>query len=373
MALTSMDSLINAMSAGQTYRSDFNKNTLPTTAYAAGQWYDLSMGAGNPSVNAVIGSAANLVQQNVSETTSITAATGALGGSIATTTFTDTTHGSGRFTVGMLLSGTGVAPGTYITALGTGTGANNTGTYTVNISQTVTAQTITGTGTPNGIYHGGDVGVSNKSLSNASIFSAATTSAPAVAMLYDMLACFTITSTTVTGTQAFTGQAAWPRYANGAGVRAFLVPSIVMGAGTPTVQLGYTNTASVSGRLTPSAPSLPLLNTTAPVGSIPYAGTGIGKYGPFLPLQSGDSGIASVQNINFNATMTSGVMNLIICKPLAFLPITTVGVAAERDFVNMLPSMPRIYDGACLNWALYAGAAVPINTSYFGHIDTVWG
>jgi hypothetical protein len=48
-------------------------------------------------------------------------------------------------------------------------------------------------------------------------------------------------------------------------------------------------------------------------------------------------------------------------------------VAAERDFVNMLPSMPRIYDGACLHWALYAGAAVPTNTSYFGHIDSVFG
>jgi len=67
------------------------------------------------------------------------------------------------------------------------------------------------------------------------------------------------------------------------------------------------------------------------------------------------------------------VMNLIICKPLAFMPITTQGVASERDFVNMLPSMPRIYDGACLNWMIYAGAAVPVNTSYFGHIDTVWG
>ncbi len=77
---------------------------------------------------------------------SVTGVTAALGGSIAGTTFTDTTHGAGFFTVGQYLSGTGVTAGTKITALVTGTGANDGGTYTVDTSQTVTAQTITGSG-----------------------------------------------------------------------------------------------------------------------------------------------------------------------------------------------------------------------------------
>lgn len=373
MAIQSMDQMITAFTGGQFNRSDWNKNALPTAAQIAGLWYDLSMGAGNPGVNAVIGSTANLAHQGVTETTSTTAATAAASGSITTTTFTDTTHSTGRFTVGMLLSGTGVVAGTYITALGTGTGANNGGTYTINISQTVTSQTITGTAFPYGVAHGGDVSPLVKSAVNASVFSAAPTTAPAVFVLYDMLATYTISSVTTTGVQSFTGQAAWPRYADGKGVRAFLVPSVVMGAGTPTVQLGYTNPSSVSGRLTPAAPSLPLINTTSPVGSVPYSGTGVGKYGPFLPLQSGDAGLVSVQNINFSATMTSGAMNLVICKPLLTLPITTVGVVSERDLVNQLPSMPRIYDGACLQWLVYAGAATPVNSAFYGALDTVWG
>lgn len=65
-------------------------------------------------------------------------------GSIAGTTFTDTTHGLGIYAVGHYLYGAGVTPGTYIAALLTGTGANDGGTYTVNISQTVSATTITG-------------------------------------------------------------------------------------------------------------------------------------------------------------------------------------------------------------------------------------
>jgi hypothetical protein len=373
MAIGSMDNLMAALSGGQMYRSDWNKNALPVTAQALGQWYDLSTGAGNPMMNSLIGSQANLTHQGITETTTLTAASGASGGNITTTVFTDTTHGSGRFTVGMQLTGAGILPGTYIISLGTGTGANSGGTYNINLSQTVTSQTITGTGTPGGIYHGGDVGASNKHLLNASAFSAAVTTAPSIIMLYDMLATYTITTTTLTTVQTFLSQAAWPRYADGKGVRAFLVPSIVMGAGTPTVQLTYTNPASVGSRVTPGAPSLPIVNTTCPVGAVAYSGTGVGKYGPFLPLQSGDAGIQSVQSIQFNATMTSGVMNLVICKPLAFLPITTQGVAAERDFVNMLPSMPRIYDGAVIHAAMYAGALTPINSSFYGHIDVAWG
>ena len=84
-----------------------------------------------------------LSQAAVATSTVAAGATGALGGSISGTTFTDTTHGSGTFAVGQVLTGTGVTAGTWITAAGTGTGANNTGTYTVSRSQTVTAQTIT--------------------------------------------------------------------------------------------------------------------------------------------------------------------------------------------------------------------------------------
>jgi hypothetical protein len=137
--------------------------------------------------------------------------------------------------------------------------------------------------------------------------------------------------------------------------------------------LSYTNTASTAGQLTPATPSLPIINASSPVGAIAYSGTGAGKFGPFIPLAAGDQGILSVQTIQFSATMTSGVMNLVLCKPLLTLPITTVGVASERDLVNQLPSMPRVYDGANLQWLIYAGAATPTNSSFFGHIDSAWG
>lgn len=64
-------------------------------------------------------------------------------GSIATTTLTVSAvaTGSAPLAVGMQISGANVTPGTYITALGTGTGG--TGTYTVDTSQTAASAAIT--------------------------------------------------------------------------------------------------------------------------------------------------------------------------------------------------------------------------------------
>jgi hypothetical protein len=56
-------------------------------------------------------------------------------GSISGTTLTVSSINSGVIEVGSILSGTGVATGTIITALGTGTGG--AGTYTINISQNI--------------------------------------------------------------------------------------------------------------------------------------------------------------------------------------------------------------------------------------------
>lgn len=67
-------------------------------------------------------------------------------GSIAGNVLTVTALASGALAVGQSLTGTGIAAGTVITALGTGLGGNSTGaigTYFVNTSQTVASTTIT--------------------------------------------------------------------------------------------------------------------------------------------------------------------------------------------------------------------------------------
>jgi hypothetical protein len=247
------------------------------------------------------------------------------------------------------------------------------------------ADTILGTGTnlafqaltdatanATGIQHGGNVGGGTgfKHLLNAAAQTAAATTAPCVLQLVDLLGFYPITTVTTTGAQTLNNGVTIPRYTTGAGVQAFITPSTVMGAGTPNITLIYTNSAGTASRTTPA--TLPIGNTTAAVTSIVYSGTGSGKYGPFVPLQAGDAGIRSVQSINLSATYTSGVLNLVLCKPLLTLPITTLGVTAERDLVNQFMSMPKVFDGACLAWLMLAGAATPVASPLSGHLEFGW-
>ena len=244
------------------------------------------------------------------------------------------------------------------------------------------ADTILGTGTnlafqalsdavatASGIPHGGNVG-DYKVLLNAAAQTAAATTAPCVLMLVDILGFYPVTTVTTTGAQTLNNTVTLPRYTDGAGVQAFLTPSTVMGAATPNITLNYTNSAGTAGKATPA--TLPIGNTAAAVTSIVYSGTGTGKYGPFIPLAAGDAGIRSVQSINLSASYVSGVLNLVLCKPIMTLPITTLGVTAERDLVNQFASMPRIYDGACLNWLMLAGAATPVASPLSGHLEFGW-
>ena len=244
------------------------------------------------------------------------------------------------------------------------------------------ADTVMGTGTnlafqsltdvssgATGIPHGGNVG-GFKVLLNAAAQTAAATTAPAVLMLVDLLGFYPITTVTTTGAQTLNNSVTLPRYTDGAGVQAFLTPTTVMGAAAPNLSIGYTNSANVAARATPA--TLPIGNSAAAVTNIVYSGTGAGKYGPFMPLQPGDAGVRSVQSVNLSASYVSGVLNLVLCKPLMTLPVTTLGVTAERDLVNQFASMPRINDGACLAWLMLAGAATPVASPLSGHLEFGW-
>ncbi len=83
-----------------------------------------------------------------------------------------------------------------------------------------------------------------------------------------------------------------------------------------------------------------------------------------LPLQAGDKGVKSVEvGVNIVTANTAGVFNLVILKPLAYLPLIA-NQWNERDLVLQLASMPNIADGASLGLAILASSATAA---------TVWG
>ena len=221
-----------------------------------------------------------------------------------------------------------------------------------------------------GIWHGGNVSPDTKHIVNIGAFGNTATSVPSVLQLVDVLGYYPITTVTTTTAQTLNNTVTLPRYADGAGVRAYIVARATCGAGTPTIQISYTNEKGVSGRVVPVTLTAV---TTAAAGHIIHSDPTANHYGCFIPLANGDSGIQSIQTITLSATMTSGSIALVLCKPLTSLPITVLGVQSERNLLNQLPSLPRVYDGANLNFLLFTGAAYAAGGSISGYIETCFG
>lgn len=383
MGFASHDDFINEVTGnGKFRRADWNKNALPTTAQVAGVWYSLAGGAGNPPAQSLLGAGTNLSFQGGWHDVTPNANGIQHGGAVSP----DTKHilnvsgfSAAATTMPCVLMLVDMLAHYPITTVTTATSQAtiNSATFTADAGTDIITHAgydiptfsrvrlTTTTTLPGGLATATDYWTVRQSATTSKL---ATSLANAVAN--------TTIDITDTGTGTHTITPGLPRYTDGAGVQAFHVPSTVMGAGTPNLSFGssgYTNSAGVAGRAIPTSPALPALTTAAPVGMLDASGTGAGKYGPFIPLASGDAGIRSIQSIQYSATRTSGVGNIALCKPLLTLPLTTIGVAGERDLLNQIPSLPRVYDGAVLHWLIYAGANTPVNSAFYGHIDFGWG
>jgi len=381
---SSLDDLVNQITTnGKFWRADWNKNHATGGTVVAGSWQCLAGGAGNPPANTTLGGTTliPIAQYDFLSTGGgiphggpVSAAydgfkqlLGASAFSAAATTMPAIFQLVDLLTVIPLSNATISAAGTKtilgneVTTFTSSSGllANYTSdlpTYTP-ISYTNSGGALPTGLTANTVYWTVRVSAATSRL--------ATTLQNAIAG--------TVIAYTDAGTGTQTAMVRTPRYSDGAGVQAFLTASTAGTAGTGTFQLTYVNSANTAAKVTPTSPALPTNTATAPLLTIPYSGTGSGKFGPFFPLAGGDAGIRNITNIILaSAGVTTGVYNLCLAKPLLTLPMTTLGVAAERDLVNQMPSLPKVYDGANLVWLCYAGAAIPNNSAFYGHLDLGW-
>jgi len=233
-----------------------------------------------------------------------------------------------------------------------------------------TCTETTGNGTQIfGIPNGGNVSTDTKHLLNAAAITAVATGVPAQLMLVDMQGYYPGINMNVATSQTLLGTPTL-RYTNGVGIRAALVVVTTTGATAHNISMTYTNSAGTGSRTLP----VTVAGTASAITPhITHAGTAANNYGPFLPLASGDVGIQSVQSIQLSAASGAGTAALVLYKPLMTIPLTTATVASERDFVNQIPSLPQIKDGACLTWLLFTGAAVAASTNFYGSLEMGWG
>lgn len=387
---SSNDAIIAAMSAGQTFKATWGKNFNPTAAAVANEYHTLFRGAGNPQADAIFNAGAALTFQPVEDTTT-NAGCIQHGGNVQPTYNKYLASGTAVTAAATVVPATLVlidVIGFYrVTAVTTTTAQATTNTITTR-QATFTADASTDTCTytsvtsiPSNLVTGTRVRLTTTTTLPAPLATAtdyylikvsdtsyklATTNANALAG--------TAIDITNAGTGTHTLNWLLPRYTNGAGVQAifFNPAATALGAGTPNLSLGYTNSLQVASRATPTV--LPIGKTAASNSHILYTGaTGTGKYNYTVPLQGGDAGIAEINTIQNSTSYVSGEYSVALIKEIGRFPLSTLGLSAERNFIFELPSLPRIYDGAALYWLLGSGVATPANSAVSGDLNFIFG
>jgi len=381
---SSMDDFISEVTQnGQFFRTDWNKNFLPTSAAVAGEWHCLARGAGNPGADAIFNAGTNLTWQQVKDSTT-NAASVQHGGNVSPnykSIVNASAFTAAATTAPCILMLVDLLGFYRVTSVTTITSQATTNTLVAFSTFTADASTDIITHSNINLLNYSTIQVSSTTTLPAGL-SAATNyftvkvsdTTCKLATSYANAVAGTTIDITSAGTGTHTINTLLPRYTDGAGVQAFMWANNAtpLGAATPNLSLAsYTNSVATAAQATPTV--LPIGKTACPNGQILYSGTGAGKYGPFMPLAAGDRGIRSIENIQISVSYVSGEFSVALCKPLLTLPITTLGVAAERDLMNQMPSLPRVYDGAALYWLVYSGAATPTSSAIYGHLDFAWG
>lgn len=382
---SSNDNMINNVSAlGKLYSAPFTKQFNPTAAAVANEWHTLFRGGGNPQADALFDTGTNLQFQSVYD---VTTSAGCIqhGGNVGTngddfkTLMSAYAVTAAATTVPFTLQLIDVLGFMRVTTVTTTSAQSvvRTNTFTASSSSGLLLTyandwsnyqkvQFTTTGTlPTGLSLATDYWLVRVSATTARV---ATTYANALAG--------TVVAFTDAGTGTHTLTCRLPRYSSGAGVQAmfFNPAATALGAGTPNLLLGYTNSAGTASRATPTSPSAPIGKTAASNSLVLYSGaTGAGKFGPSIPLQGSDAGIQSIQTIQNSTSYVSGSYTVALYVPLGEIPLQVLGQPTFIDFTQaMYPSFPRVYDGAALYLIGKSGVATPANSAFDGRLNLGW-
>lgn len=377
MAIQSVDNMINSMSAGKLARFDFNKVT-GAAAYTAGRAYDMATLGASPVATSYPGTA--LVAQTFQESTGDgTNAFGIPNGGLVSSDIKHILNAAAWSVAATGVPATLILcdylmayPGINMNTLSAQT-LINSNTFTASSSSgllltftndftTYTQVRFTNSGgaLPTGLSAGTDYYLIRVSATTARVATSLANAVAGTAIAY---------TDAGTGTHTMTVQI--PRYTTGAGVRAFLTVRSTTGASAHNLAYSYTDQDGNAGATNPVTVAC---TASAIVPHITHAGIAANNYTPFLPLASGDSGMRSFQSVTLSAASGSAsTAALVLVRPLGQITISVAGLMTEKDFLNQIPSLPRIYDGACLGFVLLPGAAVAASTTFAGSLEFVWG
>lgn len=222
--------------------------------------------------------------------------------------------------------------------------------------------------TDGGLDHGPDCAPSQKYLKEFGVI--ATAGAPITFIICDYLLFYSFVDM---DNAELINVASLPRYADGVGVKIMAVQLFPQsGVGNPKFRVEYTNSDEVAGRKTNWVSCNTLTIPGNIISSHAVVPTGhCAATSPFLPLQFGDRGIRSIQNIEF-ATADSGVIALVLVKPLEQTLLQQTTAPVERSSLVDFNKMPKIHDDAFLNIICCPSGSIS-GAQYHGYLRTLWG
>lgn len=223
------------------------------------------------------------------------------------------------------------------------------------------------------LYHGGNVSTATKHFLSAGATCVAAAGAPWFLMCVDEVGFVRLSGANVTSTGTktvtMTALGGSDRYPNGEGLRMYMSALGALGANAPTCIVNYLDTAGNAGATTTFTSTASATN-----GSIINTGAAANKYNPFLPLAAGDTGVSDIVNVVWAGTAhASGTVILHLVKPLWTIPVVATGLYTKFDFVNSVPSLRQIKDGANLSFILFQTAATTSGGTVFVDFDYAYG
>lgn len=230
--------------------------------------------------------------------------------------------------------------------------------------------------TTGSIWHGGDVSPATDHILSAWAVTSATT--PNL-MLTDRVLSYDACPFAANVQQVCINSLPAQRYASNTDpglILSLVADSAQNGTAVDFTQLTYVNNVGTAGQAMPTSPTVssiasadaPTANLGARCFTPATAGTTV-TWSYAMPMATGDTGMQSVTSYTPSAART-GTFSMILHYPLAYLPIAAANIVSEKDYVMNTPGLPRIVDGACLQWWHLTSTTSGFNIN--GAIETAW-
>ena len=200
--------------------------------------------------------------------------------------------------------------------------------------------------TDGGLFHGANTDPQQQFLRMTTATSSSGTGLPLPLILCDFLLYYPSVDDSLLDEQLLDNTVTLPRYTDGEGVQVIAV-TVAGRTGGQSFFFTYTNSDGVSGRTS----QIVQQNAVSAIGTIATSSLStLSQSGnPFIGLQSGDSGVRSIESVTMLG-VDVGLFSLILVKPLARTMIREQTAPVEKDYLIEASDLPEIKDDAYLSW-----------------------